>query len=116
MRNTEANIKKLGLSKHARAIESDVFDQIPENETFDIIYWNYPWLPESEEYAYQDEVERGLFDHDYKYLKKYLHDARKFLKPNGRIFLGFGDFGDMAYLAQLGRFALRFWNFRRGSA
>jgi|TARA_B100002003_G_scaffold166579_1_gene154726 hypothetical protein len=34
-------------------------------------------------------------------LKKYLFGAKKFLKPGGRVFLGFGDFGDIGYLNHL---------------
>ena len=99
--NSRQNVSKFGLETKVKVVESNVFDQIPKDRKFDVIYWNYPWLPEEKEYQYTDEVDRGLFDPNYQYLKKYLHEAKSFLKPKGRIFLGFGDFGDIDYLTFL---------------
>ena len=101
--NTRENIDKFGIGDRAEVCQSNVFDKIPKRRRFDIIYWNYPWLPEAARYEYKDEVERGLFDPDYRYLKKYLQEARKFLRKGGRVFLGFGDFGDIDYLTFLSK-------------
>jgi methylase of polypeptide subunit release factors len=101
--NTLENIELLDLKDKASVIESNVFDNVPKDKKFDIVYWNYPWLPEHKGYEYVDEVERGLFDPDYMYLKKYIKGARAFLKEKGRVFLGFGDFGDLDYLTHLAK-------------
>lgn len=101
VRNTRKNARKLGLEDKTKILQSDVFDSIPMDQKFDVVYWNHPWLPESESYRYPDEIDRGLFDPGYKYLKKYLEGARNYLKQQGRIFLGFGDFGDEQELRSL---------------
>lgn len=101
IKNSEENIKRFGLISRAQAILSDVFDQIPAARKFDVIYWNYPWIYEESNYKHKDELDKGLFDPGYKNLEKYLRDARNCLKPNGRLFLGFGSFGNKILLEKL---------------
>lgn len=98
--NSKINADKLRVSDKVKVFQSDVFDQIPLKK-YDIIYWNHPWLPEEEHYEYEDEIDRGLFDPDYKYLKKYISGLNKYLAVGGRVFLGFGDFGEISILKNI---------------
>lgn len=94
VKNSTENAHRLGVDKRVQIFESDVFESLPKGSRFDAMYWNHPWILASQDYQYKHELERGLFDPDYTYLEKYLMNARDYLKPNGRIFLGFGDFGN----------------------
>ncbi len=98
--NAKLNAVNLGLDEKTSVYKSDVFDQIPEKQ-YDIIYWNHPWLPEEENYKYKDELDKGLFDPNYKYLTKYIEGLKRFSKDNTRVFLGFGDFGDIVELEKI---------------
>ena len=91
--NARINAESLALSNKVDFIESDVFDQIPGDMKFDIIYWNCPWELESTGYRYCDELERGLFDAGYESLERFLQGIERFLSPNGQTFLGFGNSG-----------------------
>lgn len=91
--NARTNAVNLALIDKVDFIESDVFDRVPSDMKFDVIYWNCPWELESSKYRYCDELERGLFDAGYESLEKFLQGVGDFLRPNGQAFLGFGNSG-----------------------
>jgi methylase of polypeptide subunit release factors len=100
--NCKLNVNKFKLTGKVDVIQSDVYDQIPK-KYYDIVYWNHPWLPEEENYEYKDELDKGLFDPDYKYLTKYVKGLNVYLSKKGRAFLGFGDFGDVTILTKIAK-------------
>ncbi|UCD20770.1 MAG: methyltransferase [archaeon] len=71
-------VKKLGI----RAIQSDLFSNI--NEKFDVIFFNPPYLPCKGSVKYKD-LEGGKKGSEV--VEKFLRDARKHLKANGKILL-----------------------------
>jgi len=102
IRNTAENIKRLGI-RNTTVMQSDVFDALPAHLRFDTIYWNPPWCLIDDAYIYQDDLERGTFNPGYRYLEKYIQGVKQFLKPQGRIFLGFGNSGDDELLEKIVR-------------
>ena len=99
--NARTNAVNLALIDKVDFIESDVFDRVPSDMKFDVIYWNCPWELESSNYRYCDELERGLFDAGYESLEKFLQGIDNFLRPNGRTFLGFGKSAGDYYFRKL---------------
>lgn len=100
VKNSKDNARFLEIEEKVQTFESDVFDNIPEKE-YDIIYWNHPWLPEESDYRHKDNLDKGLFDPDYKYLTKYIEGLESYSHNNTRIFLGFGDFGNLQELKSI---------------
>src|SRR5258706_2594 len=70
-------------------------------EKFDTIYWNLPFIYVAEGFHFQTIGERALFDPGYKTIKRFLGEAPSYLNRNGRIIVGFGDFGNYPLLRTL---------------
>lgn len=62
---------------------SDVFDDIPETEKFDVIFWHHPYG--RGEYA--SPFTHNLFDPNYELLRRYFRDGQKRLKPGGKLLI-----------------------------
>jgi len=95
---TEKNICLHELQSQIKVKQSNVFSNM-ENETFDTIYWDLP-------YVYSDLntltiLQRSVCDPGYEHIEEFLKDVRSFLKPEGRIIVGFGSNGDFSKFSQL---------------
>jgi release factor glutamine methyltransferase len=101
VQNAYINLKAHGLTKKATVIQSDIFDDISTNKKFDVIYWNYPWMEIELDYEFKSELERGLFDPGYKLLEKFFKEAASYLRKNGVIYIGWGDFGNSETLKKI---------------
>jgi hypothetical protein len=56
---------------------------------FDTIYWNVPFC-----YSEIDELnilEKSVFDFQYQSLENFIGNSKSFLKPNGRLLIGFSN-------------------------
>lgn len=98
VKNTTYNAK---LHKvNIRVLQGDVFSPLKKGEKFDTIYWNTPWgLVTDKKLSY---LKMALWDSEYKSTAVFLKDARKYLKPAGRVIIGFSStIGDMAFLKLL---------------
>ncbi len=99
--NAKLNALKLTDNSKITVLESDIFDNLNTAQKFDTIYWNYPWIQEVDDYEYKDDLEKGLFDPGYKYLKRFLFESKEHLGVNGVLYLGWGDFGNQKLLEDL---------------
>lgn len=100
---TRRNAIRLGVATQIRVSQGDVYNGLPPRQRYDVIYWNHPWTPLPAGYKYRDALERSVFDRGYEGLYKYIGGSVKRLNVGGRIFLGFGDFGDRKTLAHMTR-------------
>lgn len=91
--NTRANARRHGLCK-VQVYASDIFSAVPEDEKFDVIYWNMPFMKQERGYRYQSGEERGLFDPGYGYARRFLREAPDHLSETGYLLVGWGDFGE----------------------
>lgn len=94
VKNAKENVK-LNKVENIDVRRSDIFSSIKKKDSFDIIYWNTPFMYAPNEYKYRSVLERGLFDPGYKITERFLREGKKFLAPKGRILFGTGDFGDV---------------------
>lgn len=78
----EHNIKKNHADDKVQVIQSDLFASI-QNKTFDVIIANPPLLDGKPE----TDLERAVFDEDYKNIERFFSAVSKYLNPNGRIYL-----------------------------
>lgn len=90
------NLKKHGLEKKIKVIQSDLFDNL-EGEFFDKIIFNPPfrWFKP------RDILERASLDENYETLQKFMKEAKNHLKQNGGILLVFSTSGDIEYFEKL---------------
>lgn len=86
---TERNSVRLGIAEKVAAIQSNVFDAIPETRA-NIIYWNTPWLYLSRNRKITRGFDPCMYDQGYAHLNTFIRDSRKFLRADGRRFLGSG--------------------------
>lgn len=103
--NIALNAQRHNVEQTVEARQSDVFSAIRFDEQFDEIYWNLPFIYVQESYEYRSTLERALYDPGYKYTERFLSEARAYLAPDGRLLVGFADFGDIRLFDELaGRF------------
>jgi release factor glutamine methyltransferase len=99
--NTQRNASLHALDRIIDARVSDVFSALSTSEHFETIYWNLPFIYVAPRYKYRSVLERALYDPGYSYTRRFLSQAPRFLSREGRVVLGFGDFGDLQELLQL---------------
>ncbi len=95
--------------------ESDIFSTIRDEERFDTIYWNMPFIPVPEKYKFNPPLERTLFDPGFKLIKRFLQEASIHLKEDGRLLIGWGNSENHAFgnpeklkeLAQRNQFSIK---------
>ena len=67
---------------------SNVFDAI-ENVKFDVIFWNAPFIHETEKEL--SFIEKSVMGNYIDGIAKYIATAKSFLKPAGQVLLGFSS-------------------------
>lgn len=100
--NAKINAKRNGL-KNIDIRLGDTFSVVGDGEVFDVIYWNMPFMPAKDTYKHASMLERGLFDPGYKILDRFLREANRYLKEDGRVIIGTGEgaFADIAVFTTL---------------
>lgn len=97
VKNTIENLKKYWLEEYATVLHWNVYEPLWEWHMFDTIYWNTPfWYIKQEEQI--SLLEKAVYDPWYVSTKKFISEAKKYLKPNGRLLIWFSS--------TLGRFDL----------
>ena len=99
------NMEKFGLYNRAIFRKSDIYSKIREDEKFDLIVSNPPYIPPKEKETIQEEVsyepDLALYTTDEKglaFYEKIIKDAPKFLNKGGYLMfeLGIGQSTDVA--------------------
>lgn len=101
--NTELNAERLGLKGRVEALQGDVLDNIPEEYRFDSIFWALPFgfLDPGTNI---DLEEIQVFDPGYRAIRKFFQTAKKYLKPDGKLLIGFSScLGHQKLLEQLAK-------------
>lgn len=88
-KNIIANAKLHGMDRQILAIQSDLFNDLPKEYKFDVIYWNIPFTPTEEKNL--SLLDLMVFDPENKFLERYLAEGAFYLKPKGRLFLGYSS-------------------------
>ncbi len=87
--NTRENARLHNLSDRISVRQGSVFEPIADDEKFDLIFWNVPFMHiEKEDLSL---LEKALFDPNYEALESYLKGAKQHLTPNGRLLIGFSS-------------------------
>ena len=101
------NMEKFGLYNRAIFRKSDIYSKIREDEKFDLIVSNPPYIPPKEKETIQEEVsyepDLALYTTDEKglaFYEKIIKDAPKFLNKGGYLMFELG-IGQSRSVAQL---------------
>lgn len=86
--NTKENAKINGVEDRVTVLQGDLYAPLKEGSTFDTIYWNTPfgYVDESQEVKV---LEKAVYDPGYKSTQKFVSQASKYLKKDGRLLIGF---------------------------
>jgi release factor glutamine methyltransferase len=101
VRNARMNVQRYGLGDKITCRASDIFSTVKPSETFDSIYWNMPFIWRPQTYRWARLLDRSLFDPGYRQTERFLRQARRHLRPGGRLLIGFGTFGDAKRLSAI---------------
>ncbi len=71
--------------------QGSVFDPIPKEEKFDVIFWNHPFNYTENTSDLVDELSFSVFDLGYECLTQYLKHSILRITPNGQVLLGTGN-------------------------
>jgi|SRR3989344_1947464 len=85
--NTRENILLHKLSKKMSVLLGEVYSPLEENQIFDTIFWNVPFLYENKSKI--SLLESSVFDPGYNMIEKFISGAHRHLKQNGRLLIGF---------------------------
>jgi release factor glutamine methyltransferase len=89
VKNANENALQQEIGNNVNFFVSDVFDKVP-NKLFDTIYFNVPFC--FSEISELTELQKSVFDYQYSTLEKFINNSMSFLKPNGRLLIGFSNF------------------------
>ena len=65
----------------------DLFEPIPERHRFDLIIFNAPWVVSRA----RNRAELAIHDEGQQILQRFFDEVPQFLKPEGRVLLGYAD-------------------------
>jgi len=87
VKNTQANIVLHNVGDKVEVRQGDLYVPLRPDEKFDTIFWNTPFgFVEDKEIP---DLEKAVYDPQYKSTEKFIKEAKLHLKENGRILIGF---------------------------
>ncbi|WP_433544703.1 methyltransferase [Streptomyces sp. CA-294286] len=89
VRTTELNAARHRVADRVTALVSDLFDALEAERTFDLIFWNSPFIEAPSEQRHDSDLAYHFFDPGYAMHRRFLTEAAGRLSPGGRLFLGF---------------------------
>ncbi|GLW93303.1 methyltransferase [Actinokineospora globicatena] len=90
-RNAERNARRHGVSDRVTAMTSDLFDALDDTDTFDVVFWNSPFIEAPEDRQYGKDIERAVMDPGYGLQQRFFRDAGAHLVDGGKVYLGFSE-------------------------
>ncbi|MGW1895281.1 methyltransferase [Streptomyces sp. NPDC002004] len=100
--NSRLNARRHGVDKKLTILQSDLFSGIGGSSTFDLVYWNSPFVEAPADHRYESQIDYAAFDAGYAMHQRFFTDAGRYLADDARIFLGFSEtLGNAARVGEL---------------
>jgi release factor glutamine methyltransferase len=99
--NTQCNVARHGVTDVVEVMCSDLFDEVPAGQSFDLIFWNSNFAEPPDGFVNGTDLHHAFFDPDYRAHERYLREAQHWLAPGGRLLLGFSDIGNWEHLTAI---------------
>ncbi|MFF1869244.1 methyltransferase domain-containing protein [Kitasatospora herbaricolor] len=96
--NARLNASRHGVAERFRAVQGDLFEAVPAEERFDLIFWSSNYVLAPSGYQYRSMHERAYVDTGYAAHRRFLDQATGWLAPGGAALLHFSSRGDLAEL------------------
>ncbi len=109
VRCARKNAKLNGVSSRIKFLESDLFKNV--DDKFDLIVFDPPfrWFKP------RDVRERATADENFRTMRKFFKQVKKYLAEDGRVLICYGTIGDMnhfKYVLKKGKFTVKVLNKR----
>ncbi len=96
--NTKENAKLNKIENKIRILQGDIYSPLSANDKFDVIFWNVPFGYIEREA--KSVLEKSIFDPHYDSISRFIIEAKKYLKKEGRVIIGFSNVLGKAELLQ----------------
>ncbi|MEB4591250.1 thioester reductase domain-containing protein [Candidatus Thiothrix sp. Deng01] len=99
--NTLENARLHGVADKVQAYAGDMFAALPDEEQFDLVFANLPYVAVIDKASEDDRSLEILAMHDpgYGAIETYFRDGGRYVKPGGRLLIGFSSsVGDVGIL------------------
>ncbi|GGS83761.1 MULTISPECIES: methyltransferase domain-containing protein [Streptomyces] len=96
--NAAVNADRHGVTRRVRAVHSDLFSGLREQERFDTVFWSSNYVMGPAGYEYKTVHERAYVDTGYQAHRRFVEQAVHWTAPGGRVLLHFSDRGDLPAL------------------
>jgi release factor glutamine methyltransferase len=87
--STQLNAQRHGVADRVTALVSDLYAAVDEDETYDLIFWNSPFIQTGSEQPLESPLAYHFFDPGYAMHERFLRESTRRLAPDGRLFLGY---------------------------
>lgn len=95
VKNALLNAKKLRLTQ-VEVLKGSLFEPVKDS-TFDVIIINPPYI----NHIANDKTEICFWDEDNSVTRQFFSEYKTYLRPNGKVYLAWGDFADVGMLQNL---------------
>ncbi|WP_069172168.1 methyltransferase [Streptomyces griseus] len=99
--NTRRNVVRHKVEDRVRVLESDLFDALPPEDRYDLVYWNSNFAEPPADFVNETDLHHAFFDPGYDAHRRFLKEAPGRLTPEGSLLLGFSSIGNVALLRRL---------------
>lgn len=89
IKNTKENIKLHKLENKIEVRKGNLYSPIKKGEKFDTIFWNTPFGFITKRKL--SNLEKAVYDPNYKSIEKFIKESKKYLKKDGKLFMGFSS-------------------------
>lgn len=98
------NAERHGVADRVHCVQSDLFTAVDPQATFDLVFWNSPFIDHDVPRTEGDYFADHFFDPGYRLHDRFLGELPKRLTDRGRAFLGFsaamGELDEVAAMAR----------------
>ena len=100
IKNILLNAEKNNINLN-KVFLSDIYDGFHSEKKFNAIYWNTSLIEKLDGYKINCNLENKLSYNNYKDIDRWIKDSRKYLKPNGKLYIGHSSLGNLKKLEYL---------------
>lgn len=100
--NTRLNAAQHGVADRVTALASDLFEELGEDDRFDVIFSNPPQIKASVGRSHSTGIQAGALDPGFSMHRRFFQEVGLYLAEGGRIYMGANEaIGDAAELQRV---------------
>lgn len=96
--NSKENARLHNVADKVTVLQGDMFEPLQDSDEFDVIFFNIPFCHRKKDDV-KSMLSKSLYDPEHDLLYRFLRDGKKYIKPTGRLLLGYSTtHGDVALM------------------